>query len=210
MKIKLKLIALATLFTAALSGTSSAVNVTITGVANTLLGQIKSTDGTVLSGRAIFISSTGTAVADGAAAALAPFLGGASWTSAQFDQALATLVGTPTAGSPGIVRTATFVNGSLTSSGAAELGDVGNNTYLFLVAESAGMVTAVGAFTGNAVPSLGAVTINPNTAGDSPGVGTSPFISSSNPGNGFYLVPEPSTALLGLAGLTLAFRRRRC
>lgn len=200
---KLSLVAIMVATTAALSGVSSAVTLSLTGLSTSATGLI-TLSGNTVSGRAIFVSTT----ADISASTfnlLSPLLTGET-SSAEFDAALASAIGTTTGGSPGIIRTATFTNGALTSTGTAEFGDVGNKTYMFLVAESAGNVSGFGSYTGANAPSLGAVTFNPGTAGDSIGIGTSV--------SGFQLapvvgIPEPSAALLGAIGALGLLRRRR-
>lgn len=215
MKIKLLSILLAA--TAAFTGTSSAVTVALAGIANTSVGFVTlDTDGAgpsplaVVSGRAIFVSTTDSLV--GVSASMNALLASANSTPAQFDAALAALIGTTTSTDPGIVRSTTFTAGGLTSSGNQEMGDLANKTYLFLVAEAGGFITGIGAYTGTNVPAGGAVTFNPANAGDSLGVGTSVFASGS-PNSGFQLapvtVPEPSAALLGAIGALGLLRRRR-
>lgn len=199
---KTKLIATIIAATAALANVSHAVTVNLAGIANATTGLI-TLDGSVTSGRAIFVSTTGADVRNGGNAAFQSILtmGG---SSADFDAALTTLIDATSATSPGIVREVSFVDGVLLSTGPQELGNVGNFTHLFLVSESGGSVSGIGAYTGPDVPPLGAVTINANTAGDEIGIGTST--------GGFQLVavvPEPSVALLGMLGALGLVRRRR-
>jgi hypothetical protein len=205
MKLKHFCIIVAT--TAALTVASSAVTVSLIGVANASAGLI-TLNGTAVSGRAIFVTTTGSDVRDGAFASLSPLLLNPGLTSANFDSALATLIGTTTAASPGIVRSVNFSNGVLASNATQEMGDAGNLTHLFLVAESGTDVLGFGAYTGGNVPTLGSVTFTPATAGDGIGIGTSVL----NSGSGFQLaavIPEPSAALLGALGALGLLRRRR-
>jgi hypothetical protein len=88
---------------------------------------------------------------------------------------------------------------------------------MFLVAEAAGFITGIGAYTGPAIPGApGVLTFNTGNANDSLGVGTSTLIAAGagggGPVSGFQLaaaVPEPSTALLGAFGALALLRRRR-
>ena len=198
---KTKSIALFITATCALSTISSAVTVTVAGIANSSVGLITSAAPTysLFSGRAIFVSTNTAITAIGAQNSLLSTVGG---TGANFDTQLNTLIG---AGSPGIIRSATFTNGVLASTGSVEAGAVGNFTYLFLVAEASSNVVGLGAFTGPTVPSLGAVTFNPTNAGDTLGIGTSVKTGTS----GFQLIPEPSVTLLGAIGALGLLRRRR-
>ncbi|MBU6171831.1 MAG: hypothetical protein KGQ87_10140 [Verrucomicrobia bacterium] len=199
---KTKLFAMFMAVTAVSTAVSSAVSVTVAGIANSSVGFV-TLNGNNVSGRAIFVS-TGTALTN-VSTTFASLLNSTTTTPAAFDSSLSTLIG---AGSPGIIRSTTFTSGVLASSGAVEAGSIGNLTYLFLVSEASGYVTGIGAYTGPAVPSLGAVTYNPTNAGDTLAVGTSVKSGSS----GFQLaaaVPEPSAALLGALGALGLLRRRR-
>ena len=170
-----------------------------------------------VSGRAIFVSVTDALV--GVASSMDTLLASTSTLPAAFDTALATLIGSTSSTDPGVVRNATFTNGVLASTGTVQLGDVGNKTYLFLVSESGGVITGIGAYTGSNAPASGAVTFNAAGSGDSLGIGTSVFAaattSPTQPASGFQLksavaaIPEPSAALLGAIGALVLLRRRR-
>jgi hypothetical protein len=221
---KTKLLSVLVAATAAFSGTSGAVTLALSGISNGTVGLITlDTDGagpelrTTVSGRAIFVSTTSELT--GVSASMATLLGSANSTPAMFDTALATLIGvTDPATSPGIVRSATFSAGAMTSTGNVQLGNVANKTYLFLVAESGGFITGIGAYTGSNVPAAGSVTFNPAFANDGLGVGTSVLAAATaspvQPISGFQLapavaIPEPSTMLLGALGALGLLRRRR-
>lgn len=232
---KLKLISVFVAATALITTHSNAVTLALTGVTNTSVGLItldpdnsapfppgKLTD-TVprasVSGRAIFVSVTNGLT--GVAASMNSLLAAANTSPGAFDTALTALIaGTNTveaATNPGIVRSTTFANGALTSTGSVQLGNSGNKTYLFLVAESAGFITGIGAYKGSNVPTSGSVTFNPTFATDGEGVGTSVLSAAivgppAQPISGFQLaaaVPEPSAALLGALGALGLLRRRR-
>jgi hypothetical protein len=207
---KTKLAAIVIAATAAMSGVSSAVSLSLLGFANTSVGLITLEGATGQSGRAIFIATTAdinTSIFNN----LNPLLV-AGTTSAQLNTALATAIGTTSGTSPGIVRTFNFSGSAMSTTGSVELGAIGNNTYLVLVSETGGLVNGFGAYTGADVPSLGSVTFNPANAGDSIGIGTSVFAGPAGPAaSGFQLaaVPEPSAALLGALGALGLLRRRR-
>jgi hypothetical protein len=225
---KLKLLSVFVAATAAVTSTSNAVTLSLAGLASTSVGLITldpdnrapfppgslvdTAPRVTVSGRAIFVSVTDSLT--GVAASMNSLLEATTSTGAQFDSALATLIGVTSSTDPGIVRSTTFTNGALSSTGATELGAVGNKTYLFLVAEAGGFITGIGAYTGANVASAGAVTINPTTAGDTLLVGTSVLAAAGGgqPISGFQLaaaVPEPSAALLGALGALGLLRRRR-
>jgi len=218
---KIKVLSIFVAATAAFTATSNAVTVALGGIANTSVGLITldadgvgSSPRATVSGRAIFVSVTDALT--GVASSMNTLLASANSTSAAFDTELATLIGATTLTDPGIVRSTTFTNGALTSTGNQELGTVSNKTYLFLVAEAGGFITGIGAYTGSNVPSSGAVTFNPTNAGDTLLVGTSVLaaatVSPVQPISGFQLasaVPEPSAALLGALGALGLLRRRR-
>lgn len=213
--------------TAALSSTSEAVTLALSGISNTTVGLITLdpiespavTLRSAVSGRAIFVSVSTSL--SGVATSMNSLLASATSTSAQFDTALATLIGTTNAStSPGIVRSTTFTSGAMTSTGSVQLGNAANSTYLFLVSEANGVITGIGAYTGSAVPNAGSVTFNPAFAGDSLGIGTSVLAAATTtpsvqPVSGFQLksavaaIPEPSAALLGAIGALVLLRRRR-
>lgn len=113
------------------------------------------------------------------------------------------------ANDPGAVRSSLAINnGALTSTGAADIGAVGNNLYLWLQSTDGGLY---GLYKSNAdVPSLGTVSITSATMGDL--IGTSVFAGTAGTtsASGFQLVPEPSVALLGALGIFGLVRRRRC
>ena len=212
--------------TAALSNTSEAVTLSLAGISNTSVGLITLDPiesptvalRSAVSGRAIFVSVTTSLT--GVATSMDALLASATSTSAQFDTALAALIGSTNATtSPGIVRSTTFTSGAMTSTGSVQLGNAANSTYLFLVSEESGIITGIGAYTGSAVPNAGSVTFNPAFAGDSLGIGTSVFAAATTgptqPVSGFQLksavaaIPEPSAALLGAIGALVLLRRRR-
>jgi hypothetical protein len=219
MKVKLLSVILAA--SAVFTSTSSAVIVALGGVANTTVGLVTlDTDGAgatpraVVSGRAIFVSVTDALT--GVSASMDTLLSSSQSTPAQFDSALATLIGVTSSTDPGIVRSTTFTNGVLSSTGNQEVGAVSNRSYLFLVAESGGFITGIGAYTGANVPAGGGLIFNPAAAGDTLGVGTSVLAAATTdpvqPISGFQLataVPEPSVALLGALGVLGLIRRRR-
>ncbi len=110
---------------------------------------------------------------------------------------------------PGAVRSSLAItNGALQSTGAAELGAVGNNLYLWLQSTDGSLY---GLYKSNAdVPALGTVTITSATMGNL--IGTSEYVANAAGGtssSGFQLVPEPSVALLGALGVFGLIRRRR-
>lgn len=213
---KIKLLSVLVAATAALTGNSSAVTLSLAGIANTTVGFITlDPQGPapmgLVSGRAIFVSTTDALV--GVSASMNALLAVANSTPAQFDSALALLIGTTDSGTdPGIVRSTTFTAGALASTGSVQLGNVANKTYLFLVAEEGGFITGIGAYTGSNVPAAGAVTFNPAFSGDGEGVGTS-VLATGTINSGFQLapvsIPEPSAALLGAIGALGLLRRRR-
>ena len=233
---KIKLMSLFVAATAVFSSTSHAVTLSLAGIANTTVGLITLdpdnrapfppaavTDNAgraAVSGRAIFVSTTDALT--GVAASMNALLAVVTSTPGAFDTALTTLIGATTTTDPGIVRNATFAAGVLASTGSVDLGNSGNSTYLFLVAESGGFITGIGAYTGSAVPTTGSVTFNPAFAADGLNVGTSvlsaattanpPTVPFTQPVSGFQLaaaVPEPSAALLGALGALGLLRRRR-
>ncbi|MGD9418766.1 MAG: PEP-CTERM sorting domain-containing protein [Verrucomicrobiota bacterium JB025] len=185
------------------TGASQAVTVSLIGVANSATGLITA-DGTAVSGYAVFVSTTGSGVADGAASMLTEYVNNGG-TYSDFQTSLTSLIGTTSSTSPGIVATTTFTDGVMLYNVANEMGDAGNDTVLFLVATDASdSLVAVGGYTGSDVPPLGAVNFSPVTSADGIGVGTSE--------SGFQIVsvvPEPSAALLGAFGLLGLLRRRR-
>lgn len=237
---KLKLLSVFLAATALIATNSNAATIALAGVANSSVGFItldadnaapfgtgsvvgETAGRTLVSGRAIFVSVT-TALT-GVSASMNALLAVSNSTPANFDTALNALI---TAGNtivaatnPGIVRSTTFAAGALTSTGSVQMGDVGNKTYLFLVAEAGGFITGIGAYTGSNVTSPGSVTFNPAGAGDTLLVGTSvlaaattagPGVPFTQPISGFQLaaaVPEPSAALLGAIGALGLLRRRR-
>jgi hypothetical protein len=204
---------------------SNAVTVSLAGIANGSVGFVTLANPPLTSipmpsGRAIFVSVTNSLA--NVDTALLPLLNSTTTSSATFDTTLASVIAasnpslSPTT-NPGIVRTANFTLGALATTGSIELGNTGNRTYLFLVAESGGVVQGIGAYAGSQVPSSGAVTFNPTFASDL-GVGTSIFAAASGSGptatnaSGFQLlsaVPETSTTLLGALGALAMLRRRR-
>lgn len=227
MRIKL----ITTLFaaTAALTSISNGVTVTVAGFANSTVGLVTlDTDGagpnlrTTVTGQAIFVSVTNELT--GLAASMQSLLATNTSTITSFNTALNSLItgtNTVSAGTnPGIIAGAsrTFTNGAISPATITgrEGGSAGNITYLFLVAEQAGFITGIGAYTGPSIPSLaGTLTFNPTNANDI-GVGTSVLAAATTspvqPISGFQLaaaVPEPSAALLGAIGALGLLRRRR-
>lgn len=176
-------------------GSAQAVTVTLAGIANTTVGLVTEGATNVLgTGTARFYSSSvdlGVSDLEGILAASDPLAFFESKISAD----------------PGAVRgPIAFTNGALSTTGPTELGAVANKTYLFLSTPG-----FVGVFQGTNVPSVGAVTFNPATVTQDL-VGTSTLQSVSGTNSGFQLVavvPEPSTALLGLLGIAGLIRRRR-
>jgi hypothetical protein len=209
-----------------LMASAHAVTLNVAGIANTTTGLITTTTPALVSnplpsGRAIFVSVSNQITNF---TALSNLLTTSTTTSAQFDLALAQVIAStnPTleaTTNPGIVRTAAFSAGALSAPAAAtQVGNSGNRTYFFLVAEAGGFVTAIGAYTGNNVPTTGALTYNPATVGDTIGIGTSVLAPASGSGptltnaSGFQLaaaIPETSTSLLGAIGALALLRRRR-
>ena len=202
-----KLVALVISATAAMSGVSSAVVIGVNVFGNASVGLIGLEGSTAISGRVVIVSTTadiGTSLFNN----LSPLLLSPTTTSGQFNDALALSIGTTSATSPGIVRTANFTNGAVTSLGSSEVGAAGNFSYMVVVAESDGNVTGLGAYTNAAYPSLGTLTFNPNAVADGIGIGTSVLAG----GIGYQLapvIPEPSAALLGALGALGLLRRRR-
>ena len=191
---KTKLIGL--FFVAALScQTASAVSLSTSLIANTSnsIGLIT----TLVSGS--LANVTGTAYIYSSSTQLAS-IAATTTTRAAFESLL-TL-------DPGAVRSAiAFTGGAVVSSGATELGAVGNRLYVWM---SSGDGLSYGAFKGIVVPSLGSVVMNSGTLTDL-GVGTSTYAATGT--SGFQLafapVPEPSAALLGALGALGLLRRRR-
>jgi hypothetical protein len=205
---------------------SHAVTVSLAGIANGTVGFVTLenpplTSIPMPSGRAIFVSVSNSLT--DVDTAFLPLLASTTTSSATFDTTLASVIAASNpslspSSNPGVVRTTNFTLGALASTGNTELGSIGNKTYLFLVAESGGQVKGIGAYTGSAVPSSGAVTFNPLFAGDTLGIGTSVFAAATGTGptatnaSGFQLmaaVPETSTTLLGALGALAMLRRRR-
>ncbi len=224
---KIKLISVFVAATALITSNSNAVTLALTGVSNTSVGLITldadsagAAPRAAVSGRAIFVSVTNSLV--DVAASMNTLLASLTTTPGAFDTALnGLIVGNNTleaATNPGIVRSTTFASGAFTSTGSVQLGNSGNKTYLFLVAESGGFITGIGAYNGSNVPTSGSVTFNPTFATDGEGVGTSVFSAAivgppAQPISGFQLaavaVPEPSAAFLGAIGALGLLRRRR-
>ena len=224
---KFKLLSLLMAATVVSTTASNAAVISVAGIANSTnnIGLItldptetpSVTLRSTVSGRAIFVSVTDALT--GVAASMDTLLASLSSTPGAFDTALSTLIGATSSTDPGVVRSTTFSNGVLASTGTVQLGDVGNKTYLFLVAESGGFITGIGAYTGSNAPASGAVTFNSAGSGDSLGIGTSVFAAATGspvqPASGFQLksavaaIPEPSTALLGAIGALGLLRRRR-
>ena len=185
----------------------------VTGSANAVVPALIGTDtgGTIsvgadatVGGRAIVVSTTAEIAGDIPTAFDSILTSGGS--SGDFDAALSGLIG---ADPTGQVFDTTFAGGTLFfntgTSGGTEVGPVGNNTYLFLVAETGGQVDGIGAFQGGDVVALGSIIYSP--AGTTAALG-------SNGGGGFALaevnaVPEPTVALLGALGVLGMLRRRR-
>ncbi|MEK7952838.1 hypothetical protein [Luteolibacter soli] len=165
----------------------NAVTVTLVGVANTPTGFITYGTTTLASGSAYFYSSS----VDLNAAQVASVT-----TRAAFEALLTA--------DPGLVRGAVaFTNGTLVSSGATEMGAVGNKTYLFFEGAD-----GIGIYQGPSVPALGAITMNATTMIEDL-KGTSLLQNNGSFNSGFQLVPEPSIALLGALGALGLLRRRR-
>jgi hypothetical protein len=229
---RLKLITTLLAASAALTSISSGVTVTVAGFANTTVGLVTlDKDGAgpelraAVSGQAIFVSVT-TALT-GVSASMETLLGSTTSTMAQFNTALGSLISAgnviEASTNPGIIAGAsrTFTNGAISPATVTgrQGGSAGNFTYLFLVAEEAGFITGIGAYTGPSIPSLaGTLTFNPTNANDGLGVGTSILAAATTgpvqPISGFQLapvnaIPEPSTMLLGALGALGLLRRRR-
>jgi hypothetical protein len=207
-----KLAALLITATAAMSGVSSAVSVGVNVFANGSVGLIGLSGVTAISGRVIILSTTSD-IDSALSTNLSPLLTLTppdTTTSTEFNNALALSIGSTSAGSPGIVRTANFTNGAVSSLGATEIGTAGNFSYMLVVAESGGEVSGFGIYKNAVFPGLGTLTFNPNAVGDGIGIGTSTLAS----GIGYQLapvvaIPEPSAALLGAIGALGLLRRRR-
>jgi hypothetical protein len=179
---------------AASCGLASAATINVAGIANSTVGLITAgASNTVLSGTAYFYVTT-TELAASSFSAFAPETTAGAKTS--FEALLA---------SPTPLRSATFTNGVLASTGNLTL-NPGEKTYLFLSSSE-----YFGIYQGNNVPSSGAVTMNPATILEDL-VGTSTLQNVSGTNSGFQLVavvPEPSVALLGALGIFGLVRRRR-
>jgi hypothetical protein len=208
-----KLAALVISATSAMSGVSSAAVIGVNVFANGTVGLIGLQGSTAISGRVIIVSTTadiGTALSTNLSPLLTLTPPDAATTSVEFNNALTLSLGTTNATSPGIIRSANFANGAISSLGSVEVGAAGNFSYMLVVAESEGNVNGFGVYTNAAFPSLGAITFNPAAVGDGLGIGTSTLAS----GIGYQLapvtiIPEPSAALLGALGALGLLRRRR-
>lgn len=228
---KLKLLTTIFATTAALSSISNAVTVTVAGFANASVGLITvDTDGAgsnaraVASGSVIFVSVTTALTNASISESMNTLLASTTSTKSQFDTSLNSLIsGSNTiaaATNPGIILGAgrAFTDGAISPPTVTnrEGGSAGNFTYLFLVAEQAGFITGIGAYTGPSIPSIaGTLTFNPTSSNDI-GVGTSVLAAATTnptqPISGFQLaaaIPEPSAALLGAFGALGLLSRRR-
>ena len=212
---KIRFIAILAAATASFTASSSAATIGLAAAANSTVGMITIGADNV-SGEAVFVSTTTELT--GISAAMQTLLASSMTTPADFQSTLATLIGSTSSTSPGIVRNnVAFAAGVLQTNVNANMGSVGNFTYLFLVGETGGFVTGIGSYAGRTVPALGAIMFNPLTSNDTPGVGTSVFGGIAGT-SGFQLsptafdsaaVPEPSAALLGALGVLSLLRRRR-
>lgn len=193
-KMKKTILALALLATL---GSANAVSIGLTAIANTTVGLVtQGATNTLVSGNLYLFSSATEltpASLEGILSAADPVAFFASKLGAD----------------PGQVRgPVAFTNGGFTSSGATEVGAAGNKTYMFITSADGQWI---GAFQNIAAPALGTVVMNPGTMTEDL-LGTSTLQSVSGTNSGFQLVnvvPEPSTALLGLLGIAGLIRRRR-
>lgn len=110
------------------------------------------------------------------------------------------------AATPGQLRNVAFTNGAVTSSVQIEAGAAGNASYLWLESTDG---KSYGLYSGATVPSIGALTFNSATSADL--IGTSIYSATGTSGYqlAFTVIPEPSAALLGAAGVLVLLRRRR-
>jgi hypothetical protein len=174
-------------------------------------------DRAAVSGRAIIVSVTNALNEANVKSSMELLLSSTTSTGSNFDSSLSALITAvntvDSSSNPGVVRSANFTNGAITSGASSQYGSASNKTYLFLVAENGGFITGIGAYTGSNVPATGSLTFNPAFCGDTLGVGTSVLTAASGgqPISGFQLaaVPEPSAALLGALGALGLLRRRR-
>jgi hypothetical protein len=187
---KTKLVTL-TVVTALACGAANAVTLATSFIANTannvgLITTLQTGSLTNVSGSVTILSST----------TVLSSLASSIDTLAEF----VALLDTPTT-----VRTASFSNGALTSSGSSELGAVSNRLYVW-IESSDGL--SWGGYKGNTVPSLGSVVINSGAVTDL-GQGTSVYSATGTSGFQLASIPEPSAALLGALGALGLLRRRR-
>jgi hypothetical protein len=204
---KLKIIAIAATSLVALTEVSNAVTLSIIGVANTSLGLVTLNSVAVPTGRAIFVTTT-TDITLTANAALASLLGPRETplSVADFNTTLATLIGTTSATSPGILLDYAMTGGLIAVNTPRDVGNSGNIGTLFITSESGGNVLGFGAYGRLVAPATGSMVFNPTTLNTNM-IGTST--------TGFQLapvvvaIPEPSAALLGAIGVLGLLRRRR-
>jgi len=191
--IKKAILAVAVLATLA---TAQAVTVTLAAVANTSLGFVTQGASNIRVSGNLYLYSSPTN--------LSPSSLDGILTAANPVEFFASLLGF----GPGQVRGPVPVtNGAVTSSGAVEVGAVGNNLYMFIMSTDG---SYIGAFQGPSAPPIGSVIFSPATITEDL-LGTSDLQSISGTNSGFQLVavPEPSIALLGLFGVAGLIRRRR-
>lgn len=190
--IKKAILAVAVLATLA---TAQAVTVTLNAVANSTLGFVTQGASNIRVSGNLYLYSSPTNLSPSSLAGI--------HTAANPAEFFASLLF-----GPGQVRgPVPFANGAIASSGAVDVGSVGNNLYMFIMSTDG---SYIGAFQGPAAPSIGAVLFHPGTITEDL-LGTSDLQSISGINSGFQLVavPEPSIGLLGLFGVAGLIRRRR-
>lgn len=176
---------------------AQAVTIGLTGIANTSAGLVTERfSSTLASGNVYFFSS-------------ATDLSRSDMDTVEFAQSLdpVALFASKLGSDPGQVRgPVAFTNGTFATSGAVEVGPVGNHLYMFILSTRG----FFGAFQNINAPASGTVVLNPTTMTEDL-LGTSTLLSIGGVNSGYQLtnIPEPSTALLSLLGIVPLIRRRR-